>query len=174
MNQSIQDKKYAANLRKQELQKELDAINQEIFADMSKELFAKFPSLDSFTWTQYTPYFNDGDECIFGVDEEPRDVVINGIELDPDNIWIRTSDWDSATKQYIPYSPEKIQEVNKNDLQLLASAKVTHEEYVAIIGAISEFLSEQDEDLMKETFGDHAIVTLFKDGTSDSDGYDHD
>lgn len=45
---------------------------------------------------------------------------------------------------------------------------------MAIIGVISEFLSEQDEDLMKETFGDHAIVTFFKDGTSDSDGYDHD
>ena len=31
-----------------------------------KELFKKHKSLQSFSWNQYTPYFNDGEECVFG------------------------------------------------------------------------------------------------------------
>lgn len=27
------------------------------------------PGIDSFGWTQYTPYFNDGEPCVFGVGE---------------------------------------------------------------------------------------------------------
>jgi hypothetical protein len=32
-----------------------------------KELFDKHPRLESVTWVQYTPYFNDGDPCYFSV-----------------------------------------------------------------------------------------------------------
>lgn len=31
------------------------------------ELFEKYPKLNSISWVQYTPYFNDGDKCIFGI-----------------------------------------------------------------------------------------------------------
>lgn len=65
------------------LQAELKAINDEMdalrekntkkFLDILKrgfaECFEKFPELKSFSWTQYTPYFNDGDSCVFGVGE---------------------------------------------------------------------------------------------------------
>lgn len=34
-----------------------------------KEVFAKHPSIDSVYWTQYTPYFNDGDPCYFRMNE---------------------------------------------------------------------------------------------------------
>ena len=43
-----------------------------------KQLFEKFPRLNSFSWTQYTPYFNDGDTCVFRVHTDDPD--INGIE----------------------------------------------------------------------------------------------
>lgn len=42
------------------------------------EVFGKHPVVDSFSWTQYTPGFNDGDPCRFGVHaDEPN---INGEE----------------------------------------------------------------------------------------------
>lgn len=41
-------------------------------------LFESHPELQSFSWTQYTPYFNDGEECVFGVNVDDPD--INGIE----------------------------------------------------------------------------------------------
>lgn len=31
------------------------------------EFFAKYPSVHGVVWTQYTPYFADGDACTFGV-----------------------------------------------------------------------------------------------------------
>lgn len=40
---------------------------KELFADATKELFEKYPEMESFSWRQYTQYFNDGDECTFHV-----------------------------------------------------------------------------------------------------------
>lgn len=36
------------------------------FAELVQPIFAEFPGLRWFSWTQYTPYFNDGDPCVFG------------------------------------------------------------------------------------------------------------
>ena len=33
------------------------------------ELFDRHPILNAIYWTQYTPYFNDGDPCTFGVND---------------------------------------------------------------------------------------------------------
>ena len=35
--------------------------------DAFKDLFDKYPEVTSVVWTQYTPYFNDGDACTFTV-----------------------------------------------------------------------------------------------------------
>jgi hypothetical protein len=43
-------------------------------------IFDKYPQLESVEWTQYTPYFNDGDTCEFGV-HEPR-IFFDGEEYD--------------------------------------------------------------------------------------------
>lgn len=50
-------------------QKELAEKSREVFKEVSQELFETYKKLESFSWTQYTPYFNDGDECIFRVSE---------------------------------------------------------------------------------------------------------
>ena len=39
---------------------------EKLFKEAVKELFKEHPSLQSFSWTEYTPHFNDGDECVFG------------------------------------------------------------------------------------------------------------
>jgi hypothetical protein len=50
----------------------------ELKAEMNKEMRAKFdfavkemfrlvPKVKTITWKQYSPYFNDGDECIFSI-----------------------------------------------------------------------------------------------------------
>lgn len=38
---------------------------------MFDSFFEKYPTLESFSWTQYTPYFNDGDTCQFSVHSWP-------------------------------------------------------------------------------------------------------
>lgn len=37
------------------------------FREACADLFASHPGLGKFGWTQYTPYFNDGEPCVFSV-----------------------------------------------------------------------------------------------------------
>jgi hypothetical protein len=49
------------------LQKEFQTTAQSLFKETTKEFFDKNPLVQSISWTQYTPYFNDGDTCEFRV-----------------------------------------------------------------------------------------------------------
>ena len=50
-----------------ELQKKFQAQGQALFKETFKEFFDNNPGIKAVVWTQYTPYFNDGDECVFRV-----------------------------------------------------------------------------------------------------------
>lgn len=59
-----------------ELQKKMKDLKSELKKEGKvalkaafKELFEKHPVLLAVQWEQYTPYFNDGDSCTFGVNE---------------------------------------------------------------------------------------------------------
>ncbi len=65
-----------------ELKKQLQKKVKATFHDAVKELFKENPKLTSISWTQYTPYFNDGDACTFSSNHEYAD--INGDEEDND------------------------------------------------------------------------------------------
>ena len=45
----------------------------------SKDFFKLVPLVKRIEWTQYTPYFNDGDSCEFSVNEHR--VPFNGIKI---------------------------------------------------------------------------------------------
>lgn len=40
---------------------------EKLFKEAVRELFKEHPKLQSFSWDEYTPHFNDGDECVFSV-----------------------------------------------------------------------------------------------------------
>src|SRR5690349_518497 len=52
---------------REELSARIKEVSGKIFQSQTKELFDKFPKLESFSFTQYTDYFNDGDTCYFHV-----------------------------------------------------------------------------------------------------------
>ena len=56
--------------------KELLEYNKSQFPLIISELFSAYPELDEMRWKQYTPYFADGDECVFSANVE--DVELNG------------------------------------------------------------------------------------------------
>jgi hypothetical protein len=50
--------------------KQLEELKQkgmEILKNNLLEFFNKYPTVESFTWYQYTDYFNDGEPCYFSV-----------------------------------------------------------------------------------------------------------
>lgn len=48
---------------------EIQKLGKEAFVEVYKPLFEKHSNVESIRWTQYTPYFNDGESCEFGVND---------------------------------------------------------------------------------------------------------
>ena len=57
-------KEYDAKLKA--MRTELSNEFNKQFKVISQEIFAAHPEIIKFGWLQYTPYFNDGDACVFG------------------------------------------------------------------------------------------------------------
>lgn len=51
------------------LKKELKQNGTQLLGEEFKEFFAANKNIVALRWTQYTPYFNDGDPCKFGVND---------------------------------------------------------------------------------------------------------
>lgn len=62
------------NKKMEYMRNEMRKETQQLFTLELKELFAQYHSVKSVSWSQYTPYFNDGSECIFGVNSDNLDV----------------------------------------------------------------------------------------------------
>jgi hypothetical protein len=55
-----------------------------LFKDSIRAIFKEFPKLNSFSWNEYAPHWNDGDECVFSVYFET--LSIND-EENPESLW---------------------------------------------------------------------------------------
>lgn len=52
-----------------------------LLAKGMKALFEAYPDIETFSWTQYTPYFMDGDPCEFSVNTYSIDVNDVGVSF---------------------------------------------------------------------------------------------
>lgn len=59
--------------------KEFENDAKESLSVEFKKLFEENPTLESFSWRQYTDYFNDGDECTFSAHFYDDELTINGV-----------------------------------------------------------------------------------------------
>lgn len=101
------------------------------FPAILKPLFDKYPSVEKIRWTQYTPYFNDGDECTFSA-----------------NVW----------------------DIAINDDEMYEGAEENSQPADEFSAALKEIPSE----MLKDIFGDHVEVTIKRDGTIETEEYEHD
>ncbi|KAA2242857.1 hypothetical protein F0L74_10030 [Chitinophaga agrisoli] len=118
-----------------ELQKEFPGIIQ--------PLLLQCDQIKSISWTQYTPYFNDGDECTFGVHND--DLEVNGQDL---------YDLEGYELSYSRKDREPSQ---------LERA----------VDDIRSALSEIPDDFYLALFGNHVKVTINRDGTIEKEEYEH-
>lgn len=128
-----------------------------MFTEVAALLFAKHPKLESFDWTQYTPYFNDGDECTFSANvDSPGINGIGGYDVDFERKMV--TDYDGKKDAKGNY-PEKENEMYDPELQL------------ALLD-VCEFLSNIDESALRDMFGDHVQISVTRTGT-EINSYDH-
>lgn len=138
----------AINEQMQVLKKETSEKYKQLFSTLSAKVFEKHPALESFSWTQYSPYFNDGDECVFSVNEVN---YVNGIDIDedqPDEEFV--TDWNGL----------------RDDKGNRPKVKNKHyvPELVQAIKDCRELVSLVEEDTMAELFGNHVEVTVTRNG----------
>jgi len=100
------------------------------------DLFTCYPELGAVRWRQYTPYFNDGDECVFGVHEV--EFLKAGQEESDDGEW--TYLW-------------------SNDKGGLSDA--AHASLLTLNQQIQDM-----EEVLHAAFGDHVQVIVKKDGVT--------
>jgi hypothetical protein len=148
---------------------------KQMFTEGTTELFEAYPLLDSFGFTAYSPYFNDGDACTFnihcGVD---YGMYINGYcnddkpteeeggqgkfeSRDADEyIWKRTSHYDYSNG------------FNKR-------VKIDGEpEIDSMINSVNEFVNSFPTDVWEELIGNHVMVRITREGIETADYSDHD
>ena len=137
--------------------------------DVTKEFFETNPSIKAIVWTQYTPYFNDGDTCEFSV-HEPYYSNAKGDQIEDlsrhgdysgedegvwaEDTWILTGD--------SQYCVDRRKEIDLTGVDLQS------------VAAFSKMISSSDmEEILKEMFEDHVTVSATRDGF-DVEEYEHD
>lgn len=143
----------------QELQTKFQKTAQALFKETVKEFFVKNSDVTAIVWTQYTPYFNDGEPCVFGV----NDTTFTNAP-DPDNI------------QWGEYCGDE--ETAADGSPIFAWSSWTGSRPIDFdTDACNHFetmiCSSEMQDVMKTMFGDHVKVIATPHGFDVQD-YEHD
>lgn len=136
--------KQIEDMKSQYREKAKKVLNESVFPDF----FKKHPEVTAIYWAQYTPYFNDGDPCVFSVGEV---CVTNSKDMDEDGAGPYESFWDGEKTWEIPKSID-------NDLSGVAT----------FIG--------KNEELMLDLFDDHVVVKVYNESPirCETEEYEHD
>lgn len=122
---------------------------KELVKPMLEDFMITHPDLEAIGWTQYTPYFNDGEECTFSVHGL---AASTSCERDEGSLY--GEGWQDVYSYSIEL-PEGFSQSTWDDLNKLGRA-----------------LSSIDTEL-QFIFGDHSMVVVTRDGVEVSE-YEHD
>lgn len=162
---------YVAREEYEKVKLEVSQKYGELLEAQLVELFAEIPKLESISWTQFTDYFNDGEECLFRVNTGyprisyqgygPGLRVIEADEEEPDE------DEDDYEEEFdIAYELELF---HYDGWQ----ARLKPQD-LPDFRKIRAFLDTLDDDILESAFGDHArIVCTRESGINVEEYTDH-
>ena len=166
----------------EKLEKQASKESQKLITKGFKEIFKKYPDLQSFSWTQYTPYFNDGDECTFSANTES--IYLNDAEED-DSVYGLEQFLDKLKhpKKAINQLKKRIEEYKKekysytwieDEIERIENGSIEETEHkLMMLQDIQQIFSHIDDNCFRAMFGDHVRVTVTKKGWS-TESYEHD
>jgi hypothetical protein len=141
-------------------QQELKITAKTLFKELSAGLFDENPTIVSFGWTQYTPYWNDGDTCTFSANTEYPTVTV----LASDGIKVK-HDENYGETVWLDPEDEEIEHTTDSEKYEKEIEKATEK--------VADFLQNFSDDDLETMFGDHCQVTALRGGKIQVDGYDH-
>lgn len=159
----IKEKIEATASLKKEYDKRVKTDAKEI-VHMLKDLISDSDGIEAIRWSQYTPYFNDGDVCEFGVNDleikfdQKKFPVTKDLEEDEEEEEF-VQDW-----QFDKFFERQEDVINFKEVAAL-------EKKVKVFQDIHSELQNM-EDGLKEAFGDHVTVTVTRKGI-ETESYDH-
>lgn len=166
-----------------EMKKDLDEFHKRtqdkgkhVFLTVLRQFFDTTPEVSKIIWTQYTPYFNDGDTCEFGVND-PVFLETNSKEADEDDdnedsIFDKPRDYyfqeyaKGNSSKYVREAVERYHAVESKYGERL-------KEIQANIAEVKKLWNDLDADVFHMSFGDHVKIVASKDSIDISD-YEHD
>lgn len=114
------DKTYFENAKAQmkEFQEKMKTDGKQFFLNISKEVFEQNPTLVKFGWRQYTPYYNDGDECVFRASFDYPNILLEGQDEDlyEEETWYTEKDAEFPVWNNVKTF---LSQFDDNDVQLL-------------------------------------------------------
>lgn len=155
---------------KAEMQKRM----QDQFSVLTKHFFTLVPKIKAIAWNQYSPYFNDGDECTFSVHE------VYVLSFVPESVDSLDDDYDDEddydeddedSEKPVETPEEKANRIIIGDYSNSNHELLTPKELSAC-HAVRQFISN-NEDLMHDLYDNHSTIILTASGAQVSD-YDHD
>lgn len=156
----------------QKMKEEMQAKMKAQFDIIVKDFFKIVPKMKSIAWAQYSPYFNDGDECVFSVEDvSVLSFVPSYVCYDYDDEEEDDYDFDDDEDKKEEVSEEKDPRIIVSDYNHSNQNLLTAKELEAC-NAVREFIS-QNEDLMLDLYGNHVGVIVTENGSQVSN-YEHD
>lgn len=143
---------------------ELQVASRDALKDGFKAIFEQYPFLGAIRWTQYTPYFNDGEPCTFGVGE----VVLSSVndeaardEFESPSFWECGPEFDRLSRESLGWGSTAKPNPDYNA------------EYAKAGDAAYALIQAIPERTLESVFGDHVSVTVTPAGV-DVEEYGHD
>lgn len=155
------------------LKKEQSSLFQKEINVVFENFFKENPEVKAIRWTQYTPYFNDGDECVFGVNEpsffvgefdSKKEYDYDEIE-ELEQVVFKPGDWiyqSAKEKTDDPWYSNLIKQY-ENQRKGLAEASESLKN-----------LLERNDEVMEQVFGNHVEVTVVPGKDPIVEEYEHD
>lgn len=150
MTQIQKERLLAVKQQMEQKQKELQQEVRRVFHEEIASIFATYPELTDISWTQYTPYFNDGAECVFHCSGS---FYINRFGPDPENPHPNANDYKHYEDREHYFSPYSKTNAPATDAPWEARAAYDMHQIIQALG----------EPLMKDIFGDHAQIIIGRD-----------
>lgn len=140
-----------------ELKRKYVEEGEKSFNSIIQFWFGQNPEVKAIVWEQYTPYFNDGEPCVFGVNEP---------------VFV-TKEYDEYDERSYNYEEDDVFSWKYNPNNKKGSPSPFREELIKNCKEVKDFIQQNDE-LFEAMFGDHVKVVLRPGEEPETYEYDHD
>lgn len=162
------------------LEVEMKEEGTKAFYALLKPIFDEFPDLESVGWYQYTPYFNDGDTCIFkAMVDSP---FINGFNEEDEYRWdgeeICVADEEGWFPVWKGSSSESYDDFKKRTVETPEYTWPWKEQArKRVVDSLDKYTAkgyDNPDSIFRLAFGDHVLIMINRDETSFTERFEHD